>query len=163
MTQLTWPFILRTFKRMDMIASRIDPEALAKEILAHHPKARFPSEYLSDVWQCMLKHAKAAGVDLYAHPNGNCPECGNAIARNHNGARYCSTACRQRAYRVRKAAAHGRNSPIPKRSREGKERSRRREAEAAGKRFREQMEAASAAATVAFNATFERPPTHDET
>jgi|SRR5271166_4728609 len=115
--QLSWEFVLRTFKRVDMIASRISAEALAKEILAYKPKASCPHEYLSDVWYHMLEHAKATGVDLHAHPNGNCPECGRDIGRDHNGARYCSTACRQRAYRVRKAAGEGRNSPIAKRSR----------------------------------------------
>jgi hypothetical protein len=63
------------------------------------------------------KTEPARGVDPNAHPNGACPECGKDIGRDHNGARYCSDRCRQRAYRVRKAAAQGRNSPVPKRSR----------------------------------------------
>ena len=116
MSKLTWSFILRTFKRVDMIASHFDAEALAGHLLDKHPKA-IPSEYLSDVSDYMHTLAKKRGIDLYAHPNGNCPQCGNAISRDHRGAQFCSTACRQRAYRVRRAGARGRNSPMPKRRR----------------------------------------------
>src|SRR5208283_1631172 len=115
---MTWEFVLRTFKRLDMIARRIDAEVMAKELLAHHPKASFPTEYLADVWYYLRKFTREAGGDINAHPNGNCPQCGEGISRDHNGARYCSDRCRQRAYRVRKAVAEGRNSPIPKRRRQ---------------------------------------------
>ena len=72
---------------------------------------------MDDVWQYVRDLKEKAGGSIYAHPNGNCPQCGHDIGRDHNGARYCSRECRQRAYRVRKAAAEGRNSPIPKRQR----------------------------------------------
>jgi hypothetical protein len=49
--------------------------------------------------------------------NEKCAQCGKEIRLGHNGAIYCSRECRQRAYRVRKATAEGRNSHIPKRKR----------------------------------------------
>jgi hypothetical protein len=114
--QLTWQFVLRTFKRVEMISRRYSSDAMAKALVERGVEIPSP-QYMDDIWQLMCKLKKAAGVDPGAHPNGNCPQCGHDIGRDHNGARYCSTRCRQRAYRVRKAAAEGRNSPIPKRKR----------------------------------------------
>jgi endogenous inhibitor of DNA gyrase (YacG/DUF329 family) len=39
--------------------------------------------------------------DNMEEPSGNCPQCGHDIGRDHNGARYCSNRCKQRAYRLR--------------------------------------------------------------
>jgi hypothetical protein len=115
---ITWAFVLRTFKRVGMIAARHSPEAIAKAMVERGvAKALGQAEYMSDVADYMRSAQREAGVDPNAHPNGNCPQCGDDIGRDHNGARYCSRECRQRAYRVRKAAAEGRNSPIAKRSR----------------------------------------------
>jgi hypothetical protein len=115
--QLTWQFVLRTFKRVDIISRRYSSEAIAKALVERGVEIGCSPEYLSDIAEYMRKFQREAGVDPYAHPNGNCPQCGHDIDRNHNGARYCSTRCRQRAYRVRKAQATGRNTPIPKRPR----------------------------------------------
>jgi hypothetical protein len=121
MSAITWEFILRTFKRVDMIARSISDEALAKELLAHdHAKAAAlrACEYLSDVLELLRLEAHKAGVDLDPpRSKGNCLQCGKEIRCYHRSAHYCSTACRQRAYRVRKAVAEGRNSPVPKRRR----------------------------------------------
>ena len=107
---ITWQFVLRTFKPVDMIARAIDAEAKA---MVERGVGIPAPQYMDDIWQYMRK----LGFDDNTHPNGNCPQCGNAIMVDHNGARYCSTACRQRAYRVRKAVAEGRNSPVAKRRR----------------------------------------------
>jgi hypothetical protein len=113
--QLTWQFVLRTFKRVDMIHARYSSEAIAKALVERGAEIGCSPEYLSDIWDHMCKLKREAGVAPNAHPNGNCPQCGHDIGRDHNGARYCSTRCRQRAYRIRKAVAEGRNSPVPKR------------------------------------------------
>jgi hypothetical protein len=102
--QLTWQFILRTFKRVDMIATRYSAESIA-EGLVERGVDLGAFEYMSDTADYMREFQRKAGVDPYAHPNGNCAQCGEKISRDHNGAIYCSRECRQRAYRVRKAAA----------------------------------------------------------
>jgi hypothetical protein len=102
--QLTWQFILRTFKRVGMIAARHSAKAIAKAMVERGVEIPSP-QYMDEVWQYMCKIKEEAGGDIHAHPNGNCPQCGRDIGRDHNGARYCSTRCRQRAYRIRKAAA----------------------------------------------------------
>ena len=116
--QLTWPFVLRTFKRLDMISARYSAESIAKGLVEQGVDLG-AAEYMSDIADEMRELQRKAGADRYVHPNGNCAECGKAISGDHNAARYCSRECRQRAYRVRKAAAAGRNSPIPKRLRVG--------------------------------------------
>ena len=113
---LTWPFVLRTIRRVNMIAARYDAETMAKWLVERGVEIG-GAEYFSDISDYMRIAQRKAGIDPNAHPNGNCPQCGKDIGRDHNGARYCSTSCRQRAYRVRKAAAEGRNSPLPKRPR----------------------------------------------
>jgi hypothetical protein len=115
--ELTWEFVLRTFKRVDMIQARYGDEAIAKAFVERGVDLPCSAAFLSDVWEAMRDLKKKAGGDIYAHPNGDCPQCGKDIGRDHNGARYCSTRCRQRAWRERKAKAEGRNSPIPKRVR----------------------------------------------
>jgi hypothetical protein len=108
--------VLRTFKRVDMIAARYSSEAIAKALVERGVDLGGAHEYLSDVADDMRELQRKAGVNPNAHPNGPCAQCGKEC--DHNGARcYCSRECRQRAYRVRKAAAEGRNSPIPKRKR----------------------------------------------
>jgi hypothetical protein len=101
--QLTWPFVLRTFKRVDMIASRYSAEWMAKALVERGVDIS-ASDYMRDIWEYMRDLKKAAGGSIYAHPNGNCPQCGHDIGRDHNGARYCSTSCRQRAWRERHKA-----------------------------------------------------------
>ena len=114
--ELRWPFILRTFKRVDMISARYSAETIAKTFVERGVEIPAP-QYMDDIWQLMCQLKKAAGINSNAHPNGNCRQCGEEIERDHNGAIYRSRECRQRAYRVRKAAAEGRNSLIPKRRR----------------------------------------------
>lgn len=114
--QLTWSFILRTFKRVDMIAARYSSEAIAKALVERGVEIGSP-DYLRDIWEYMRDLKEEAGGDIYAHPNGNCPQCGHDIGRDHNGARYCSTRCRQRAWRERRAVAEGRNAAPAKRRR----------------------------------------------
>jgi predicted nucleic acid-binding Zn ribbon protein len=114
--QLTWQFVLRTFKRVEMISRRYSSDARAKALVERGVEIPSP-QYMDDIWQLMCKLKKAAGVDPGAHPNGNCPQCGHDIGRDHNGARYCSTRCRQRAWRERRAAAQGRNAAPGKRRR----------------------------------------------
>jgi hypothetical protein len=94
--QLTLEFVLRTLTRLRMM-TRLDTELLAKELLPHRRDVQFLAEYLDDVAEYMMR----LGVDPNKHPNGNCAQCGDEIGSNHNGARYCSNRCRQRAYRLR--------------------------------------------------------------
>jgi hypothetical protein len=108
--------VLRTFKRVDMISARYSSEALAKALIERGAKI-MSTEYMSDIWQHMRKLKEEAGVDPWAHPNGPCAQCGKEISCDHNGARYCSTRCRQRAWRERRAAAQGRNAAPVKRRR----------------------------------------------
>src|SRR5262245_23309801 len=97
---ITWKFILRTLKRLDIVAARIDAELLAKELMARGVEIPCP-QYLDDTWYYWCKLMKEAGRDPNAHPNGNCPQCGEDIGRDHKGAKYCSNRCKQRAYRER--------------------------------------------------------------
>jgi hypothetical protein len=99
-----------------MIAARYDAESIAKGLVERGVDTG-AAEYFSDIGDYMRSAQKKAGVDPYAHPNGKCPQCGDAIMCDSHAARYCSRECRQRAYRVRKAAAEGRNSSIAKRAR----------------------------------------------
>jgi hypothetical protein len=116
--QLTWAFVLRTFKRVDMIAARYDAEDLAKWLVDRGEEERLGhAQYLNDVWEYVCSYQRELGRDPYAHPNGNCRQCGKEISCDSNKAIYCSRKCRQRAYRVRKAKAEGRNSPVPERPR----------------------------------------------
>jgi hypothetical protein len=94
--QLTLQFVLRTLKRLQMM-TRLDHELLAKELLAYRVEVGGLGQYLEDVAYYMKKQ----GFDPSAHPNRNCAQCGGENGRDHNGARYCSTRCRQRAYRLR--------------------------------------------------------------
>ena len=114
--QLTWPFVLRTFKRVDMIAARYSAESMAKGLIERGVSIS-AAEYFSDIADYMREFQCKAGVDPNAHPNGNCAQCGGEISCDHNGARYCSTRCRQRAWRERRAAAQGRNAAPAKRRR----------------------------------------------
>jgi adenine-specific DNA glycosylase len=107
--QLTLPFVLRTFARLRMIASRYDAEWLVKELAPYREQIEFPAQFAADMIDYWRK------VERPKHPD--CAQCGEEILLDHNGARYCSTSCRQRAWRERKAKAEGRNSPIPKRVR----------------------------------------------
>ena len=111
--QLTWPFVLRTFKRVGMISARYSSEAIAKALIERG--VDIPSaQYMSDIWDYMRDLKSAAGGSIHAHPNGNCPQCGHDIGRDHNGARYCSNRCKQRAYRLRlngEIARKKRNKP----------------------------------------------------
>jgi hypothetical protein len=91
--------VLRTFKRVDMISARYSSEAIAKALVERG--VDIPSaQYMSDIWDYMRDLKSAAGGSIHAHPNGNCPQCGHDIGRDHNGARYCSNRCKQRAYRL---------------------------------------------------------------
>jgi hypothetical protein len=96
-----------------MIGARYDPEVLARDLAPYSHQIIGSAEYASDV----LDYMRMMKLPLNKHPNGNCAQCGGEIMRDHSGAIYCSRECRQRAYRVRKATAEGRNSPIPKRKR----------------------------------------------
>ena len=115
--QLTWPFVLRTFKRLSMIAARYDAETMAKALVENRVSMDGADTFLSDIGDYMrtLDHDFYCSGRLPKHDK--CLVCDEKIDLDHNGARYCSRECRQRAYRVRKAAAEGRNSPIPKRAR----------------------------------------------
>jgi hypothetical protein len=118
--RLTWQFILRTFKRVGMIQARYSSGAIAKALIKQGADLGCSAEYLSDIWHYMRKLKEEAGVDPNAHPNGNCRQCGEKIWCDSHAARYCSTRCRQRAWRERKAAAEGRNSAPVKRRRRSK-------------------------------------------
>ena len=112
--QLTWAFVLRTFKRVNMIAARYDSEALAKALVERGVGLDGVDTFLSDVGDYMRtldRDFYCSGGRLPKHDK--CAVCDEKIARDHNGAIYCSRECRQRAYRVRKATAEGRNSPSP--------------------------------------------------
>jgi hypothetical protein len=93
---LTWPFIVRTLKRLKMVAAEIDAETLARELVARGCMSIPPYEYLSDVFDYLREIA-----DPNAHPNGACRYCGKEIYRDSNAAIFCSNKCRQRAYRLR--------------------------------------------------------------
>jgi hypothetical protein len=78
--------------------TRLDRELLAKEFAACRIDVQGLGEFLTDVADfARTKH----GFDPSAHPNGNCAFCGGYNGRDHNGAKYCSSRCRQRAYRAR--------------------------------------------------------------
>jgi hypothetical protein len=117
--QLSWQFVLRTLKRIDMIAARYQAEDIARWLIDDGVyEMPCPDAFLADIWDCMQDRLKELGRDPYQNPNrkhDKCAACGSEIMQEHNGAIYCSTRCRQRAYRERKAKAEGRNSPLPKR------------------------------------------------
>ena len=92
--QLTLRFVLRTLARLRMM-TRLDQEQLAKQLMTRRTDVQFLGEYLDTVSAYMKKHG------FKPYPDVNCPECGNKVERDHNGARYCSERCRQSAYRKR--------------------------------------------------------------
>ena len=96
--RLTLQFVLRTLKRLQMM-TRLDDKGFAQVLLEQKrpPDVGFLGEYLEGVANEMRK----LGFDPCKHPNGNCACCGEEILRDHNAARYCSTACRTRAWRKR--------------------------------------------------------------
>jgi hypothetical protein len=96
--QLTLQFVLRTLKRVQEM-TRLDEKLLAETLVAERapPDVQGLGEYLETVGHFMQK----LGFDSNKHPNGNCAQCGDEIYRDHNGARYCSDRCKQRAYRLR--------------------------------------------------------------
>jgi hypothetical protein len=117
--QLTWDFVLRTFARLRMM-TRLDQKSLATALVDDPVKARQSDIHrLSDWLRDLHAYMAELGYDsnVAGRKNDNCAVCGEEILRDHNGAIYCSQKCRQRAYRERKAAVAGRNSPIPKRRR----------------------------------------------
>jgi predicted nucleic acid-binding Zn ribbon protein len=95
-TQITWDFIRRTLERLNMVAAKVHAKSLAEELALRACTELPPYDYLSDVFEHLRKIA-----DPWAHPNGACRQCGESIGRDHNGARFCSDRCRQRAYRLR--------------------------------------------------------------
>jgi hypothetical protein len=101
---LTSKFILRTLERMKMV-TRYDAKTIADLLLKNKHRAinpQFLGTYLDDVSQLM-------GRDSNAHPHGPCDECGGSISLDHNGARFCSNACRQKSYRKRVTLKPDRN------------------------------------------------------
>jgi hypothetical protein len=120
--QLTWEYVLRTFKRVRMM-TRLDQGLLAKRF-ADDPKAavqvdvRGVCEWMDSLLNELDKAGYTSNVaNVAGRRHDNCAVCGKEVMQDHNGAKYCSTECRQRAYRERKAQAQGRNSPLPKRPR----------------------------------------------
>lgn len=94
--QLTLRFVLRTLERLRMV-TRLDDKNLAEELKA----AGWRLNDVAFLGQYLLNVVELNGGLNHDHPNGNCPQCGHDIGRDHNGARYCSNRCRQRAYRLR--------------------------------------------------------------
>jgi hypothetical protein len=56
---ITWQFILRTFKRVDMIASRHSAKSIAKALVERGAALGCSSEYLSDIWYYMRETGEA--------------------------------------------------------------------------------------------------------
>jgi hypothetical protein len=117
--QPTWQFVLRTMKRVAIIARWYDAEALAKAFVENGVNMNGGDTFLNDIGDYMRSLDRNFYCSGGRPKHDKCAVCDEKIDRDHNGAIYCSRKCRQRAYRVRKAVAEGRNSPIPKRSRPG--------------------------------------------
>jgi predicted nucleic acid-binding Zn ribbon protein len=95
---MTLQYVLRTFDRLRRIANRIDAETLA-ELLAKHvgwDRIAYPAQFADDV-NCYMREY------IQKHPNRHCIECGTPLncLYDRADARYCSPACRQKAYRKR--------------------------------------------------------------
>jgi hypothetical protein len=93
-------FVLRTLTRVQMM-TRLDPQLLAEDLRRQDSKACHDVLGAMTFFEDVAEYLKQQGFDPYAHPNGKCRHCGDDILRDHNGAHYCSNACRQRAYRLR--------------------------------------------------------------
>jgi hypothetical protein len=76
--------------------TRLDQEGLAKQLMGHRNDVRFLANYLDDVGHYMME---MGAEETRKHPQ--CIECGAENRRDHNGAKYCSDKCRQKAYRKR--------------------------------------------------------------
>jgi hypothetical protein len=104
-----------------MIARRYDEKDMAKWLVDRDVQLDYPCEYLSGIVDYAHSYRKEIGRAMNGSDMGRrhdkCAACGKEIMLDHNGAIYCSRECRQRAYRVRKAKAEGRNSPMPERPR----------------------------------------------
>ena len=88
-------FVLSTLRRLQFM-SRLDAETLAETLKPYLGKSRrfnvaWLADWLSDV-------AEFIGPE----PCPKCAECAREIRRDSYAARYCSTRCKQRAYRKRK-------------------------------------------------------------
>jgi hypothetical protein len=88
--------ILRTFKRVQLLANAISAEDLAKELMRHGVKPDDIGDYsyLEEVWERMNKEVPDNGEPF-------CQVCGRATYRDRRHAKYCSASCRQKAYRKR--------------------------------------------------------------
>jgi hypothetical protein len=108
--KLTAKFILRTLDRLQMV-TRYHAEVIADCLLKNKrtdTKPGFLGQYLLDVEEYILKHSGRASDD--SRRRLQCDHCGKEIDLNHNGARFCSNTCRQKAYRLRlKQRASGRS------------------------------------------------------
>jgi hypothetical protein len=101
---LTVKTVLRTIRRVTLLATAISAEDLAKELIRHGvTDALSAPEYLNDVWQKVNKLAPDKGEPL-------CQVCGTGTWRDRKHARYCSASCRQKAYRKRRIARHRRQT-----------------------------------------------------
>lgn len=94
---LRW--VLRTLARVEWLFNRVDAEKLACAIGAQSDRLGGLGQYLLDV----AEHAKR----LHPEREQPCVVCGRDIRDadvSRPDARYCSAACRQRAYRARVTA-----------------------------------------------------------
>src|SRR5262245_21341825 len=96
--RLTMRFVLRTLQRLQM-RKRLNDKLIA-EALAKAGYNLSELEFLSNFLEGVHYYA-GSPHDYDQHPNRNCPQCGEKIIRDHNGAKYCSNRCKQRAYRLR--------------------------------------------------------------
>jgi hypothetical protein len=92
--------VLRTINRVRLLANAISAENLAKELLRlgfdaeqFDKQIGGAGDYLFEVWECMNKQKPYIGAP--------CQVCGKSTLRDRKHAKYCSRACRQKAYRNR--------------------------------------------------------------
>src|SRR5215470_11275606 len=104
--QLTLQFVLRTLARMQMV-TRLNDKLTAKVLLPHLNRTEVRhiaglGQFLLEIGEYLEEEKQAAGIPEYPYTHGGkCLACGKEISRDHNGAKYCTDRCRQRAYRKR--------------------------------------------------------------
>jgi hypothetical protein len=94
---ITLRVVRRTLTRLQTM-TRLDQAKLAKQLLPYRHNVQFLAQYLEDVSYYMRQQGYDPNPQQ-RHPK--CLHCGGENSRDHNGARYCSDRCRQRAYRLR--------------------------------------------------------------
>jgi len=95
-------WVRRTFARLEWLRRRFTPERFADELMKHGVAVELWVQIaVSAEFLCHLRDRLDARIGEMPDRTRPCAVCGGHIWTERSDARYCSPACRQRAYRAR--------------------------------------------------------------